>query len=93
MTKKGALKEWFSQIKHGSENPNEFSVVFRDFNKYIELPFNEFSVRQQEDSIPLHRISQIRKQGTPVYTRPNYCTKCGNILIERKCSNIHCLKS
>ncbi len=92
MTKKGALKEWFSRIEHGSEDPHEFSIVFRDFNNYIELPFSEFSVRQQEDSIPLHRISQIRKQGTPVYTRPNFCGTCGNPLIESRCTNIRCPK-
>ncbi len=92
MTKKGALEEWFSRIKHGSDNPEEFSLIFRDFDEFIELPFSNFLERRQEDSIPLHRISQIRKQGIPVFTRPNFCNKCGLPLKESKCQNILCRK-
>ncbi|UCE13169.1 MAG: DUF504 domain-containing protein [Candidatus Heimdallarchaeota archaeon] len=90
MTKKGEIREWFSRIQHGPADPDDFSVVFRDFNDYIELSFEDFANRQREDSIPLHRISQIRKNGIPIYTRPSFCTRCGNPLQENNCLNPQC---
>lgn len=77
MPKKGQLKEWFSRIQHGKEDPELYSVIFRDFDDFVEISFQEFFRRQQEDSIPLHRVSQIRKQGISVFTRPDFCPKCG----------------
>jgi uncharacterized protein (UPF0248 family) len=90
VTKKGELMEWMSRIRHGFEDPNDFSIIFREFNDYVELSFVEFSNRQQEDNIPLHRISQIRKKSVPVFTRPNFCTKCGHPLKAKKCRNSNC---
>ena len=90
MTKKGEIEEWISRIQYGTKRPQDFSIIFRDFNEYIELPFAEFMNRRQEDSIPLHRISQIRENGIPVYTRPNFCSTCGNPLHDTKCQNINC---
>ncbi len=89
MTKKGEIKEWLSRIQY-SLNPRNFSVIFRDFNEYVELPFEEFMERRQIDSIPLHRISQIRERRVPVYTRPNFCSSCGNPVQENKCQNPQC---
>ncbi|MHA1227584.1 MAG: hypothetical protein ACTSR2_11010 [Candidatus Hodarchaeales archaeon] len=77
MTKKSELKEWFSKIKHSEEKPEDYSLIFRDFADYVEISFQDFLLRQQEDHIPLHRITQIRKDGSPVFTRPNFCEKCG----------------
>jgi uncharacterized protein (UPF0248 family) len=93
MTKKGEIKEWFSRIQFASGNPKEFSIIFRDFDEYIELSFTEFIKRRQEDSIPLHRITQIRQNGVPVFTRPNFCRKCGNPVQEGKCLNNFCSES
>ena len=81
-----------SRIKYGSENPKDFSIIFRDFDEYIELPFQEFMERKRTDSIPLHRISQIRKNNIPVFTRPNFCTRCGQPLQEKGCKNSQCSK-
>ncbi len=92
MTKKGEIEEWMSRIKYGSENPNDFSIIFRDFDEYIELPFQEFMERKKIDSIPLHRISQIRKDNIPVFTRPNFCSGCGQPLQENACRNLQCSK-
>lgn len=90
MTKKGEIKEWLSRIQYGSEIRQEFSIIFRDFDEYIELNFDEFMKRRQIDSIPLHRISQIRQRGVPIFTRPNFCPNCGYPLEENKCLNPHC---
>ncbi|MFX0182359.1 MAG: RNA repair domain-containing protein [Candidatus Hodarchaeota archaeon] len=90
MTKKGELTEWMSRIRYGLEDLNDFSIIFRDFDEYIELSFVEFSNLQQEKNIPLHRISQIRRKGISVFTRPNFCTKCGHPLKEKKCWNFNC---
>ena len=86
MTKKGELKEWFSRINFGLDDPREYSIVFRDFNEYIEVSFPEFEEKRKKDNIPLHRISQIRKKGKIIYTRANLCQKCGNPLVEGFCS-------
>ncbi|UCG02156.1 MAG: DUF504 domain-containing protein [Candidatus Heimdallarchaeota archaeon] len=93
MTRKGEIKEWFSRIQYGSEIRQEFSIIFRDFDEYIELSFDEFMKRRQVDSIPLHRITQIRQKGVPVFTRPNFCLNCGNPLQEDKCLNNLCSES
>ncbi|MFX1285807.1 MAG: hypothetical protein ACFFB5_19355 [Promethearchaeota archaeon] len=93
MPKKGEIKEWFSWIQYGLENDQEFSIIFRDFNEYIELSFVEFMERRRIDNIPLHRISQIRKRGIPVFTRPNFCSTCGNPLRVDKCQNKQCPRS
>ena len=61
MTKKGEIKEWLSRIQYGSEIRQEFSIIFRDFDQYVELSFDEFMARRQIDTIPLHRITQIRQ--------------------------------
>ena len=91
MTKKGDIKEWLSRIQYGPENPQEFSIIFRDFDEYIELSFEEFMDRRQLDNIPLHRISQIRKQDVPIFTRPNFCPSCGHPLQEDTCRNLRCI--
>lgn len=90
MTKKGELTEWMSRIRYKFEDQNDFSIIFRDFNEYIELSFVEFSNLQQEKNIPLHRISQIRRKNIPVFTRPNFCIECGYPLKTKKCSNPNC---
>ncbi len=90
MVKKGQLKQWFSRIKHGNEDPQEFSVVFRDFNNFIELEFNEFIKRSKEDNIPIHRITQIRKKSVSIFTRPGFCQKCGHPLMDKECKNKEC---
>ena len=93
MTKKGEIKEWLSRIQHGSEIRQEFSIIFRDFDEYVELSFDEFMARRKIDSIPLHRITQIRQRGIPKVTRPNFCPDCGNPLQEEKCLNNSCSES
>ena len=92
MTKKGEIVEWMSRIRHGSENPKDYSIIFRDFDDYIELPFQEFMERKHTDSIPLHRVSQIRKDNIQVFTRPNFCVQCGQPLQENVCRNPQCSK-
>ncbi|MHA2245525.1 MAG: RNA repair domain-containing protein [Candidatus Hodarchaeales archaeon] len=93
MPKKGEIKEWLSRIQYGSEIRQEFSIIFRDFDEYVELSFEEFMERRQIDSIPLHRITQIRQRGVPIFIRPNFCPNCGNPLQEDKCLNYLCSDS
>jgi uncharacterized protein (UPF0248 family) len=90
MTKKGEIKEWISRILFGEENPHDFSVLYRDFNEYVEVSFIDFIERQREDNIPNHRISQIRKKNVPVFTRPNFCHYCGRPLQKAECINNFC---
>ncbi len=92
MTKKGEIKEWISRILFGEENPHDFSVLYRDFNEYIEVSFIDFIERQSEENIPNHRISQIRKQNVPVFTRPNFCPSCGRPLQNDECINSFCVE-
>ena len=92
MVKKGELQQWFSRIQYGNEDQRSFSIVFRDFDVYIELSFTEFMNRRSIDNIPLHRISQIRKDSVPIFTRPGFCEICGNPLLNTSCSNKSCLK-
>ena len=57
-------------------NPNEYSIIYLDFNKkkeilYIEIKeFNNLTlVLKDGTEIPLHRIREIKKSGKIIWKR------------------------
>ncbi|MEK6835456.1 MAG: DUF504 domain-containing protein [Nanoarchaeota archaeon] len=56
-------------------NPNEYSLIYLDFNKKVEIKFNEIKeisknfISLQDKEIPLHRIKEIRKNNKIIWKR------------------------
>lgn len=56
-------------------NPNEYSLVYLDFNRKVEIKFNEIKeisknfISLEDKEIPLHRIREIRKKGEVIWKR------------------------
>ena len=60
-------------------NPNEYSIIYLDFNKKKEVKFTEIKEfnnltliiesENKEVEIPLHRIKEIKKSGRIIWKR------------------------
>lgn len=62
VARKGRLEEIFSMALHSTDDPNLYSVSYRDFESIIELPLLEF-VKASENFavIPASRIIQVKR--------------------------------
>jgi hypothetical protein len=71
MTKrrKGRLKEIFSKALY-ADNPDLYSVSYRDFNSIVEVSLSEFiRVSENFEVIPYTRIFSVRKRSTVLYSK------------------------
>lgn len=69
MPKKGRLAEIFSKAIY-SDNPNLYSVYYRDFDSLLEVSLSDF-VKSSEnfELIPASRIMRIMKAGKVLYSK------------------------
>ena len=69
MTKKGQLGEILSKALY-ADNPDLYSVSYRDFDSIIEVPLPEF-LRMSEnfERIPSNRILEVKKGEIVLYRR------------------------
>jgi hypothetical protein len=67
MTRKGILEEVFSKALY-ADNPDLYSVSYRDFDSTIEVPLPEF-IRLSEnfELIPSSRIFEVKKGQIVLY--------------------------
>jgi hypothetical protein len=67
MTRKGILEEVFSKALY-ADNPDLYSVSYRDFDSIIEVPLPEF-IRLSEnfELIPSNRIFEVKKGQIVLY--------------------------
>ena len=73
MTKrrKGKLEEIFSKALY-ADNPDFYSVSYRDFDSIVEVPLSEFiKVSENFEVIPNTRIVSVRKGNTILYSKPS----------------------
>ena len=71
MTKrrKGKLEEIFSKALY-ADNPDFYSVSYRDFDSIVEVPLSEFiKVSENFEVIPNTRIVSVRKGNTILYSK------------------------
>ena len=71
MTKrrKGKLEEIFSKALY-ADNPDFYSVGYRDFDSIVEVPLSEFiKVSENFEVIPNTRIVSVRKGNTILYSK------------------------
>jgi hypothetical protein len=65
--KKGQLQEIFSKALY-ADNPELYSVSYRDFDSIIEVSLPEFlKISENFDLIPSNRIFVIKKEGVIIY--------------------------
>jgi hypothetical protein len=69
MTRKGILGEVFSKALY-ADNPDLYSVSYRDFDSIIEVPLPEF-IRLSEnfELIPSNRIFEVKKGQIVLYQK------------------------
>ena len=67
--KKGKLVEIFSKALY-ADDPNLYSVSYRDFESIIEVPLLEFLTRSENfELIPANRIMNVSKRGFELYRK------------------------
>ena len=67
MTRKGMLEEVFSKALY-ADNPDLYSVSYRDFDSIIEVPLPEFiRVSENFELIPSNRIFEVKKGQIVLY--------------------------
>ena len=69
MTRKGQLKEIFSKALY-ADNPNLYSVSYREFNSIIKVSLPEFlRLSENFEIIPPNRIFLITRVGKVLYRK------------------------
>lgn len=67
--KKGIIKEVFSKAKF-VDNPNEYKIFYRDFEKIVEKTLPEF-IKESDNfqKIPISRIERIETRNTILFKK------------------------
>lgn len=69
MTRKGRLQEIFSKALY-ADNPDLYSVSYRDFGSIVEVPLLEFiNISENFELIPSNRILLVRKEMKVLYRK------------------------
>jgi len=69
MVKKGIIEEIFSKARF-SEDPDSYTVSFRDFEKIREITLPNFIVESDNfQKIPSSRITKIRRSHTILFEK------------------------
>jgi len=67
--RKGRLEEIFSKALY-ADDPDLYSVSYRDFDSIVEVPLSEFiRVSENFEVIPCTRIFSVRKGSTVLYSK------------------------
>jgi hypothetical protein len=67
--KKGQLGEIFSKALY-ADNPDLYSISYRDFDSIIEVPLREFlRISENFELIPSNRILEVKKGEIVLYRR------------------------
>ena len=67
--KKGQLGEIFSKALY-ADNPDLYSISYRDFDSIIEVPLPEFlRITENFELIPSNRILEVKKGEIVLYRR------------------------
>ena len=67
--KKGKIEEIFSKAKF-ADNPDEYRVFYRDFEKIVETTLPRFIEESDNfQTIPISRIEKIQKNNTILFEK------------------------
>ncbi|HET7148303.1 MAG TPA: DUF504 domain-containing protein [Candidatus Nitrosopolaris sp.] len=71
MPKKGRLEEIFSKALY-ADDPNLYSVYYRDLDSLHEVSLSEFvNASENFELIPANRVMKITKEGKVLYHKKN----------------------
>ncbi|MGC2428792.1 MAG: DUF504 domain-containing protein [Nitrososphaeraceae archaeon] len=69
MTRKGRLQEIFSKALY-ADNPDLYSVSYRDFSSVVEVPLLEFiNMSENFELIPSNRVLLVKKERQVLYRK------------------------
>ena len=67
--KKGIIEEIFSKARF-ADNPNEYKVVYRDFERRVETTLPQFILESNNfQTIPISRIERIERNNTILFEK------------------------
>jgi hypothetical protein len=67
--KKGKLEEILSKALY-ADNPQLYSISYRDFDSVVQVPLLEFlKISENFDVIPASRIIDVSKRGQELYRK------------------------
>jgi hypothetical protein len=70
VARKGRLEEIFSRALYSGDDPDLYSVSYRDFNEIIEVPLQEFmKLSENFQLIPQSRIVLVKRAGQVLYQK------------------------
>lgn len=70
VARKGRLEEIFSKALYTDEDPNNYTVSYRDLDSVVEVPLPEFiKVSENFDVIPASRILLVKKNGATLFKK------------------------
>jgi len=69
MARKGVIEEILSKARF-VDNPNEYKIIYRDFEKFVEKNLPDF-IRESDNFqvIPVSRIEIIKKNNTVLFEK------------------------
>ena len=69
MAKKGIINEILSKARF-ADNPNDYKIIYRDFERLVERSLPEFIVESDNfQTIPVTRIEIIKKKNTVLFEK------------------------
>ncbi len=70
--RKGVIEEIFSKAKF-ADNPAEYKIFYRDFERIIETTLPEF-IKQSDNfqTIPISRIERIERNDTVLFEKKRF---------------------
>lgn len=67
--KKGVIEEIFSKAKF-ADNPNDYRIFYRDFERIVEMTLPQFVVESNDfQTIPISRIERIERNNTILFEK------------------------
>ena len=67
--RKGKLEEILSKALY-ADNPNLYSISYRDFDSVVQVPLLEFlKISENFEVIPASRIIRVSKDGEVIYKK------------------------
>ena len=73
VARKGRLGEIFSRALHSSDDPDLYSVSYRDFDEIVEVPLQEFvKLSEAFQLIPQSRIVLVKRGERVLYRKHGF---------------------
>jgi len=73
LARKGRLEEIFSRALHSGDDPDLYSVSYRDFDEIVQVSIREFmKLSENLQVIPQSRIVLVKRAGQVLYQKQGF---------------------